>query len=138
MHKILQTNNFRKQGSALVAVLVILAVAILIITITMQNVLIDTDMSFNLKKSNEVRNNSISAIEEAALRLMRDPDYAGSTLNLVNGNVIITVNTISPSQKEISVISKIHNNRYICNMEAIANFDDNGNLSITDIVEVVN
>jgi len=122
------------RGSALVAVLVILAIALLVITAIMQNVLVDTSMSFNLKKSDEACNNAISGIEETSLRLIRDPDFSGTTLNMDDGNVTIEVTGDNP--KTITAISKVNNEKYICKIQAQATYDENGILGISNIEEI--
>ncbi len=116
------------------AVLIILAIALLVITITMQNVLVDTYMSFNLKKSDEAYNNAISAVEEATLRLIRDPDFSDATLNMNDGNVIIKITGDNP--KTVTVISRVNNDKYICKMQATATYDASGILVINNIEEI--
>lgn len=126
----------RSQGSALVAVLVIMAIAILVVTVTMQNVLVDTGLSYNLKKSDEVYNNGVSAIEEARLRLLRDPNFTGETLNFTDGNATINITTINPNQRQITAISRVRNNQYISQLQATAIYDANGLLIFGNIQEI--
>lgn len=121
-------------GSAMVAVLVIMAVALLVITAVVQNVLVDNDMSYNLKKSDESYNNAISGINEATLRLLRDSSVTNLTLNFGDGNATINITAISQSQRQISVISRV-SNKYICQLTALATYNANGALSITNIIE---
>ncbi len=123
-----------EKGSAMVAVMVILAVALLAVTVVLQNVLIDTDMSFNLKKSDEAYNNAISAIDESILRIMRDPSFAGTNLIFDDGSVIIDITGDNP--KNINIVSRVNNNRYICKVEALATFNASGILIINNIEEI--
>lgn len=123
-----------QKGSALVAVLIILAIALLVITATMQNVLVDTYMSFNLKKSDEAYNNAVSAVEEASLRLTRDKNFDGTTLSLEDGNAIIEVT--GENSKTITVTSRVNDNKYICKVTATATYDESGILLVNDIEEI--
>lgn len=132
-HSKIKNNN----GSAMVAVLVIMAVALLVITAIMQNSLIDTDMSFNLKKSDEAYNNAVSAIEESKLRLLRDPAFTGATLNFSDGSATININKLSETQRQIFVISRV-GNKYICQLSASATYNASGVLLINTIQEITN
>ena len=57
----------------------------------------------------EAYNNAISAVEEAALRLMRDPSYEGQgqgegdPLSFSDGDVTIEITDISENEKQITV-----------------------------------
>lgn len=118
------------------AVLVIMAIAILVVTVTMQNVLVDTGMSYNLKKSDEAYYSGVSAIEEARLRLLRDPNFTGETLNFTDGNAIINITTINPNQRQIMAISRVRNNQYVSQLQATATYDANGLLILGNIQEI--
>lgn len=111
-----------KTGQAMISILLVLALALIFITTTAVIYTRETDLSFNSRKSNEIYYNAEAALDNAILRLIRNPDYLGETLTLDDGNAIITVGAgPGPDQKTINVKSISNSQKFIRNLTAVVN-----------------
>jgi hypothetical protein len=85
-----------RSGQALVTLLVFISIA-LIITSTSIMVMIDTTRdSTAMELSTQAYFMAESGAENALIKLLRNPNYAGETLTVGSGVVTITVTGVSP------------------------------------------
>lgn len=81
----------KNSGMALVSVLIFSVVAIVVITLGVSLMAIQSGSSIKTTSSQEALLVAESAMENALIRLLRNPDYAGETLTFPNGTATITV-----------------------------------------------
>jgi type II secretory pathway component PulK len=109
-----------KYGQAMIAILLVVALALIFITTTAVIYTSEADFSFNTRKSNEVYYNGEAALENAIIRIIRNPNYLGETLTLDDGSAIISVSIgPSPTQKTINIKSISNSHKFIRNIQAI-------------------
>ena len=120
-----------KKGQAMIAILLVLALALIFLTTTAVIYLSETSIVFNTRQSNEAYYNAEATIDNAILKLLRNPNYTGDeTLTFNNGSA--TIGTITGSTtKTITVNSQINNNKYIRIMTATVNLSGSGNRVVT-------
>lgn len=81
----------KQSGMALVTVLIFGVVAIIVITLGITLMIIQTDSSREFASGQEALAVAESGVENAMIRLLRDPSYSGETLTLANGTATIVV-----------------------------------------------
>jgi Tfp pilus assembly protein PilX len=93
------------RGMALVTVLIFSVVAIIVITLGITLMIIQTGSSSKATSSKKAIFVAESAMENALIRLLRNPSYAGETLTFSDGTatIIVTGNTT----KTVSVSSDV-------------------------------
>lgn len=94
-----------ESGMALVTVLIFSVVAIIVITLGIMLMVIQTGSSSKVASSQESMFVAESAMENALIRLLRDPNYTGETLTFQNGTATITVE--GSTQKTVTVTSNV-------------------------------
>lgn len=85
-----------KPGQALVTLLVFIAVAVIITSAATALIIINSQTSLSLNLGQEAYQVAESGIENALLRLLRDPAYAGETLTVGQGTATIIVTGANP------------------------------------------
>lgn len=98
----------KQQALALITVLIFGAVAIIVITFGVTLMVIQTDsvrQFFNAQKALTIAE---SGMENALLRLLRNPNYSGEILTLPNGTATIIVNN-NGSNKTVTVTADTGN-----------------------------
>lgn len=121
--------NFKqlKAGETLVTLLVFMVVAI---TVTTSAAMIVLNNSLNASKfevGQEASYTAESGIEDALLRLLRDPSFSGETLTVGNGTATVSV-TGTPTTRVITSVGK--NNSFSRKIQLNAGYN-NGRLVIT-------
>ena len=94
-----------EKGMALVTVLIFTVVAIIVITLGIMLMVIQTGSSSKVASSQEAMFVAESAMENALIRLLRDPNYSGETLTFTNGTA--TINVTGTSTKTVTVTSDV-------------------------------
>lgn len=87
-------NKFSKKegGQALITLLVFTVMASAIITGAVAMIVINSQATGTLVNSEEALKIAEAGVDNAAMRLLRDPGYTGETLTVGNGTATIIVN----------------------------------------------
>ena len=112
--------NF-ESGQTLVTLLVFIVMATVVTTAATAVMINTSQASTRVEGSNLATSVAESGIENALLRLLRDPSYTGETLSVGNGSATITVSGTDP--KTITSIGRINN--YIKTVEVTVTYNDN-------------
>lgn len=119
--------NMRKQffsgnsGQALVTLLVFMVMAIIITTAAVAVTITNSTTTGKLALGEEAYAVSQAGIDNAVLRLLRDPNYVGETLTVGNGTAVITVS--GGASKTITSVGTIGN--FSRKIQAGATFNNN-------------
>ena len=81
----------KSAGQALVALLVFTVVATTIATASIAIIIINSKRAQTLEQGTVARTIAENGIENALLRLLRDPNYTGETLTQAEGDAIVEV-----------------------------------------------
>ena len=105
-------NAHKQSGQALVALLVFTIISITIASAAIAIVLINSGSARTLEQGNLTKSASESGVENALIRLLRDPNYAGETLTQDDGDAIVEVSggvvkTITSTASSLGFIRKI-------------------------------
>jgi len=115
--------KLNQKGAALVTLLVFTVMATVIISAVVAITIINTQSTATLSKGAETYNLAEIGIEEAIVRLLRDPtNYTGGTLNIGSNPVIINVTggstktvvseaTSGNFKRKIQVTATVQNNQ---------------------------
>ena len=123
--------NILQRGQTLVTVLVFSVVAISVATAAVA-IMINISQGTSLVGGSVIaKQTAESGVENALLRLLRDPSYTGETLPVGDGSVEITVT--GTSTKTITAVSSV--NGYTKTVQVIADFNS-GVLSVTSWKEI--
>lgn len=79
------------KGQALVSLLMFVVVAMTVIVSSIMTVISNTRAASIGQQAVDVYYVAEAGVENALLRLLRDPNYSGETLAVGNGNTVITV-----------------------------------------------
>jgi hypothetical protein len=90
-------------GLALTSVLVFGAVAMIVITLGITLTIIQSGASLQFTSAQRALAAAESGMENALIRLLRDPNYSGETLTLDAGTATITVSEVG-GNKAVTVI----------------------------------
>lgn len=99
-------NNHSQSGMALVTVLIFTAVALIVIVMGVTLSITQVDSAVTYSSGQEAILTAESAAENALIRLLRNPNYAGETLTFENGTATIVVSGVSPN-KQIDVTADV-------------------------------
>jgi hypothetical protein len=80
-----------QKGQALIALVVFAVVATTVITGAVAAIIINTQSTGKLAQSEESLKIAESGVEVAVLKLLRNPNYSGESVNIGNGTATITV-----------------------------------------------
>lgn len=116
-----QLNN--QKGTALVVLLVFAVVAITVTTAATTIAIVNTQGTTELAGGEGVYFVAESGVENAVLRLLRDPTYSGETLSVGAGSATITitgsgtititsVGTLGNNKKTLQVVGTLSNNEF--------------------------
>lgn len=120
----------RHCGQALVGTLAIVAIASALVASIVLNSLINAESSLRFRQSNTVLNLAETALQNAIIKLERDPDYTGESLTLNDNRVIIEITGSNP--KIVSVRSLNSSSEILRKLEAQVSFDSNGAISVNN------
>jgi len=102
----MNTKNQKKnnqKGQAMFAIVGLLSLGLLVLSTNILIGIIEHNLSLSFQQSDQGRVVAEAGLEEASIRLLRDPDYEGGQL-LINGrNVIIEVSGENPKTISSSV-----------------------------------
>ena len=96
MKKNININHTYQKGQALVTLLFFVIIGITVITAAVSIVLTNSIAGSNLEQGIGALNVAESGVENALLRLDRDPTYTGETLSVGTGTATITVSGAGP------------------------------------------
>lgn len=120
-----------KSGQSLVILLVFMTIA-LVITSTAATINIVSSVSTSqMETGQEVALSAESGMENALLRLLRNPDYSGEILTVGNGTSTITVTGANP----YTVTSRAASGDYVRQIQAVVQFA-NGIMTTTSWHEI--
>lgn len=92
----MQTNKDYKSGQVLVMLLVFIIIGITITSATVILSVINAKSSTKFQIGQDALSIAHSGAENAMMRLIRDPNYSGETLNIGDGTATITVHGTNP------------------------------------------
>lgn len=95
----------KSAGMALVTVIIFAAVATIVITLGITLMVVQTSSSSRVASAQETLIIAESAMENALIRLLRNPNYAGETLTFPNGTATITVT--GTTSKTVTVTAEV-------------------------------
>lgn len=84
-------NSIPQKGQALVTLLVFVVVALIVTSAAVTVTLINSQTTQKYSSSEESFAVANAGVDNAILRLLRDPNYTGETLTVGNGTATITV-----------------------------------------------
>lgn len=122
-----------KDGQALIGVLAVIAISTVLVSSLMVNSLISAHSSLKLRQSNAVMGNADSYIQDAIIKIIRDPNYIGETLTLNGSRVIIEVTGENP--KNILVKSINSQGDILRRLSLQLSFSNDGAISVNNWVE---
>lgn len=125
------TQKTRNQGQALITLLFFVVIAITITTAAVIIIITSTTAAAKFQEGIKTYYVAESGIENAFLRLLRDPNYAGETLTVEDGTAIVTVTGTSPYV--ITSVGEVGN--FIRTIEAQADYTS-GVLSVISWEEI--
>jgi hypothetical protein len=115
------TNNSSESGQTLIILLVFSIVAMTVAAAAV-DIMINVSQATNrIEGSINVSQVAESGIENALLRLLRDPSYTGETLQVGEGTVVVVVTGTDP--KTITATGTIHS--YSKTVQATVTFTNN-------------
>jgi|SRR3989344_98231 len=99
----------KDSGQALISLIMISGISLIILTGAILVAVIAAQSSLTTRQSTQSRVSAESGIENAAIRLLRNPAYAGEILNIDSNTVTINIaaNKIDSQGKVGSVIKRI-------------------------------
>jgi hypothetical protein len=127
-------NHKFKEGQALIGVLAVIAVSIVLVSSLMMNSLISADSSLKLRQSSIAISAADSYMQNALIKIIRDPNYTGETLTLDNGRVIIEVTGDNP--KNVSIKSINSQNDILRQLSADVGYNASGAISVSNWTEI--
>ena len=84
------------KGQALITLLIVAAVGMTVTAATATLVIVNTMGTTRLQRGVEAMQVAESGMENALIRLLRDPAYSGETLSIGDGTATVTVSGSSP------------------------------------------
>lgn len=126
-------HSHKDKGQALIGVLAVIAISMILVSSLMMNSLISADSSLKLRQSSHAIINADSYIQDAIIKIIRDPNYVGESLTLPDSRVIIEVTGDNP--KNILVKSINFEGDILRRLSLQVNFSDNGAISIDNWTE---
>ncbi|MEK7129942.1 MAG: hypothetical protein AAB803_02885 [Patescibacteria group bacterium] len=111
----------KEGGQALVVLLVFVIMAMTLISAAVSVVLINSQAASSVEQGEMARAAADSGIEEALLRLVRDPGYAGGILTVGTGSVTVGVSGINPK----TVMAQGRWGTYVRTQQAVVNVANN-------------
>lgn len=126
-----KTSQFYKKGQTLVTLLVFSVVAMSVATAAVA-IMLNVAQGTNRVEGNVTANQiAESGVENALLRLLRNPSYTGETLQVGDGTAVITISGSNP--KTVTVVGTLDS--HTKTIEVIVTFT-NGIMSVTSWKEV--
>ena len=95
--------TFINKGQTLVLLLVVSVIFMIIVSAAVTMVLTNSVGSDKFQQAINTRELAESGIENGLLRLLRDPNYSGETINLDGGSAVVTVTGDALNKTVLSV-----------------------------------
>lgn len=111
----------KQGGQALVMLLAFMAIALTLTTAATSVTIANTQATSEYELGQDALSIAETGIDNAILRLLRDPTYTGETLNIGNGTVTITVSG-SPNK---TITSRATSGGFVRNVQAVVNQSGN-------------
>lgn len=86
----------KQKGQALVVLLVFTVITLTLVAAAVAVTIVNSQATTHAAEGESGRMLAESGIEEALIRLVRDPGYTGGTLTIGDGNVTVTVAGTNP------------------------------------------
>ena len=93
---VLRVSNFRQAGQALITLLFFVLISLTITSGAIIIIMANSISASKLAEGTQVYYTAESGLENALLRLLRNPNYTGETLEIGEGTVSITVSGSNP------------------------------------------
>lgn len=113
--------NYYKTGQALVSLIVFVTIAGTITTAAVTVAIITARSGDNFTQGNNALVTAQSGAENAIIRLLRDPNYTGETINI--GSDSVTINISGTNPKTIVATSSVGN--FKRKVEVIGTYSNN-------------
>jgi len=88
--------KIKEKGQALVTLLFFVLISLTITSAAIIIIITNSTSVSKVQEGNLAYYTAESGVENALLRLLRDPNYAGETLTVGNGTAVITVTGVNP------------------------------------------
>jgi hypothetical protein len=120
-----------KKGQALVMLLVFVAIGIIVTSASVVVLLVGSQSASSLEQTVGAYDLAEAGAENALIRLLRNPTYAGETLTALGGTTTITVTGTSP--KVVTSVAAIGN--YVRKIQ-VTTSEVNGVLTVVSWTEI--
>ncbi|KKQ29728.1 MAG: hypothetical protein US48_C0039G0007 [Candidatus Levybacteria bacterium GW2011_GWA2_37_36] len=117
---VLRASNFRQGGQALITLLFFVLISLTITSGAIIIIIANSISAGKLEEGNLAYYAAESGVENALLRLLRDPNYLGETLAIGNATAIITVTGANPK----TVVSVGQNGDFKRTVQAQATYNN--------------
>lgn len=117
----MKKNLYNQQGQTLVALLFFMVIAIMVATGASLIMIVDLVAGETVQEGQIAYITAESGIEDALMRLLRDPSYAGETLTINNGTAVVTVSGTG----SYIITSVGHNGNFVRQLQVTATFTNN-------------
>lgn len=101
-------NNNKNQGHALVILLFLMALAVTVITAAISLIILSSTGTTSYIAGNQAKAIAEAGIENAIIRLLRNPDYSGEN-DLTVGNGIVDISVSGTTTKTITAEGTLDN-----------------------------
>jgi hypothetical protein len=129
--RVAPARHLGQSGQALLTLLIFVVIGMAVISIAVTISVLSTQTSFRYVQSNEAWNVAEGGMENALIRMLRNPDYPGETLTVGLGTATITV--AGPNPKTITSTGRVgHSSRVV---EVVVD-DESGVMNIISWREV--
>ncbi|MBI4226099.1 hypothetical protein HY612_03210 [Candidatus Roizmanbacteria bacterium] len=119
-----------KKGQTLLMLLVFMIIAITVTSAATTLILVNSSNTQKMEGGTVAYHLAESGVENALLRLLRNPNYTGETLNINEGTATITVTGSNP----YTITSIGRNGNFSRTLQVVVNY--NGNMTISSWREV--
>lgn len=128
---IINNNKLNQKGQALITLLVFVVMATVIIAGAVSVSIINTQSTYKFADSQAALKVAETGVENALLKLLRNPDFAGEILTVGEGTATISISGTTTK----NIVSVGVNNNYTRKIQAEASFSNNV-LSLTSWSEI--
>ncbi|MBI5127785.1 hypothetical protein HZA76_05035 [Candidatus Roizmanbacteria bacterium] len=113
-----------KKAQALITLIVFIAIAMVIISATVTMIAVNSEAASTTQQSLLVREAAENGIENALLRLLRDPTYSGETIP-DSVNAFNTVVSVTGDDLNKTIVSTATSNNFQRKIKAKITYNDN-------------
>lgn len=113
----------QKNGQVLIMLLVFSTIALVVISAATGVIITNATSTTKMEQSMQTYAIAESGIENAILRLLRNPNHTGENVNIGGGTAAVSINDIGGNQKEI--ISTGTNGNFLRKIRAVVDYTGN-------------